>query len=164
MSMSLFPIQRGELSAVSSHTMKRDLGCTPIAGYSPSQFRRSEHLTDTWNDLDLTWLGIFTSPDCPQGSGSCIQMYLTQAIRDLPGSPLPGSLPDQNQSTEEPSYFKVLQAPINHVYLTKIPGEFVFEVDTSCRFYGYSAYRLIICAREIESEKNKTSLLVGAFG
>lgn len=102
--------------------------------------------------------GIYSPPDCPTGTDSCIQLYLSQV------PPFSGELPVTSFSSQDSSpwttpYLKVLQSPIYFVVMSKIPKHYEFQRQY-CRYYGDPTNVLVICAKMYENQDSTLSLVV----
>jgi hypothetical protein len=110
---------------------------------------------------DLLLTGSYTQPHCPAGTDSCLQLYLSQ-IPPLSGELPVTSFPGQNPSPGTTTFLKVLQTPIYHVFMSKIPKRYEFQREY-CRYYGDPRNVLFICAKMYENEEHARSLVVGEF-
>lgn len=112
---------------------------------------------------DLTFLGVFSPPDCPVEAEYCLQLYLTQAPpypQNVSGISLSQATSDQSHSTQRPPLIRLFETPIYHIYLNKNAGSCNFPLE-KCRSYGYSTDGLIMCAMEYQTQGDRTSLAVG---
>ena len=113
----------------------------------------------------ITITGIYDPVACPPGSTSCVQFYLSRAEpfgSDLPELPFP-PLNTSRSTLTTPNYYTMFQTPIYHVYMSLINGSHYRDQVTldDCRIYGYETHVLLMCAKDVYTEENTTSVVIG---
>ena len=98
---------------------------------------------------------------CPPNSLTCYQFY---SIETPPfQSQLSPLSRTQNQSLTSSKIYKMFQTTIYHVYASVINGTKVSLSPNNlseCHPYGYDGHGKVLCAKDVRTEQNETSVLI----
>jgi len=109
-------------------------------------------------------VGIYGPPYCPIETAHCMHFYFIQTIPSystLPDFPGPRRNLNDLKIITKPLFVKLFNVPFYDIHLSTNKGSTVSLEH--CRGYGYELQPLVLCARNILSETNQTSLFIGTY-